>query len=154
MVITLVVQLVVTNIFDMYRLADSITFTDYDSFVAFMEQPVEWDGSYHSESVAAPAPDSAITYYDQYGNEISEEEALTEQLVLADGTVVCEYLRRNGSLSHISYGKDSDGLLPITVITHDALRTGFARVNLIHGACGVLYCMEFVAAVVLYRKKR
>lgn len=154
MAVTLVLQLTVTTVFDADRLSDSIRFDDYDSFAAFMEQEMDWDGTISSDSAVAPAPDSAITYFDENGNEISEEEALTEQLVLADGTVVCEYLRRNDSISSISYGKESDGLLPITVITHDAMQGGFARVRLIHGAFLALYCAECIAAVVLYRKKR
>lgn len=153
MAVTLVLQLTVTTVFDAYRLSNHITFTDYDSFAYFMERPTEWDGTSFYDAPATPIP-GTTTYYDEDGNEISEEEALTEQLVLSDGTVVCEYLNRNRSVSYISYGKESDGLLPITVITHDALRDGFARLGLIHGAFGALYFLELIAAVVLYRKKR
>lgn len=152
MAITLVLQLTVTTVFDGYRLANSIRFDDYASFTAFMERPTEWDGTSAYEP-ATPIP-GTTTYYDEYGNEISEEEALKEQLALSDGTVVCEYMRRNASVSYISYGSEEDGLLPITVITHDALRTGFSRLGLIHGAFGALYFVELIAAVVLYWKKR
>ena len=154
MAVTLVLQIITTTVLDGYRLANGITFTDYDSFAAFMEQPKDWDGtSFYDEVPHSTVPNGTV-YFDEFGNEISEEEALKEQLTLSDGTVVCEYLRLNHSVSHIRYGKESSGYLPITVITHDALRDGFARVSLIHAAFAALYFVECAAAVVLYRKKR
>ena len=61
---------------------EGTTFEDYDSFIEYMEQDVPANPSYNAslkESAAVPAPEEQIgtpTYYDEYGNEISEEEAL------------------------------------------------------------------------------
>lgn len=61
------------------------------------------------------------TYYDQYGNEISEEEALTSRLKDKNGNVVCEYIHRRNFV-FLRYTPKDGTVLPITVCTEDDLQ--------------------------------
>ena len=151
--ITGTAQMILNFAMDATSLAPSIRFDDYESFIAFMERDV--DTYIYNGTVHTPVPDSSVTYYDQYGNEISEEEALYRELTLADGTVVCSYYDRNDSVCHIRYSPKEDGsILPITVITYDALYTGQARLNAVNGVIAVLYGLEIGLAVLVYALRR
>jgi len=149
-------------LWDSYHLAKGITFHDYDSFVAFMEQDVPYDGyglgTAAPENAVAPVPETAIpgstTYYDEYGNEISEEEALKSVLNDRDGSVVCEYIRRNETVSSIRYTPGEGTALPVTVITHSDYRAARNLSGIINGAYCLLYPLELGAALLVYFRKR
>ncbi|MBQ8576845.1 MAG: helix-turn-helix transcriptional regulator [Clostridia bacterium] len=94
---------------------------------------------------------SDTVYYDQYGNMISEEEALKREILDRDGNVVCTYLHRNETVSVIEYGAD---ILPITVITHDALGEGRRMLSLIGTVFTFISIMECGAAWIWYLRKR
>lgn len=154
--ITGTAQMILNFAMDATSLAPSIRFDDYDSFIAFMERDVD-SYSYGAPDnvVATPAPDSSIVYYDQYGNEITEEEANYRELTLPDGTVVCSYQARNNTVSAIRYSPKEDGsILPITVITYDALYTGQARLNAVNGVFAALYALEIGLTVLVYALRR
>lgn len=153
MTITGLAQLLLNFTMDATSLAPTMRFDDYESFVTFMEQDV--DTYIYNGTVHTPVPDSSVTYYDQYGNEISEEEALYRELTLADGTVVCSYYDRNDSVCHIRYSTEQNGsLLPITVITYDALYTGEQRLDLINGAFAMFYGLQIGMAALCYCLRR
>ena len=78
----------------------------------------------HKESAAVPVPEEQIgtpTYYDEYGNEISEEEALKSRLKDKNGNVVCEYISRRSVVS-LRYTPKDGTILPITVCTEEDLQ--------------------------------
>jgi len=152
----LVAQEAITTRWSAYELSEGTEFYDYESFAEFMELDVpyndyqtSWNGT-----VSVPNASVGLDYYDQYGNEISEEEALRRELTLSDGTAVCSYLNRNRSVAHIRYTEKDGSLLPITVITYHELQGGLAKYRLINGAFVVLYCLEAAAAFAFYFKKR
>lgn len=156
--VTYIAQVCVTNRWNAYELSEGTEFYDYESFVEFMELDVPytdyevgWNGT-----VSAPNPNASVglDYYDQYGNEISEEEALRRELILSDGTVACSFIDRNGSVATFSYTEKDGSLLPITVITFRQLAGGQAKYNIINAAFVALYCLEIAAAFVVYFKKR
>ena len=126
-------------------------FDDYESFAAYMEQDIPY---YHLNGSTAVAMPSDGIYYDQYGNELSEEEALRQTLTLRDGTVVCEYIDRNQSVCSIRYTEQDGSLLPITVCTYDDLQVAQAQVRIRHTLFAVAYIIEIVAAVGIYFTKR
>ena len=70
---------VATSIWGPYSIMKGTTFTDYESFIEYMEQDVPTESRYEANydgSVAVPVREDQVgptTYYDQYGNEISEE---------------------------------------------------------------------------------
>lgn len=146
LLVTYGVHVIVSNRWNVITLSDGTEFYDYQSFAEFMEQDLD----HPSYSTAAPMPAAPS---DEYGNEINEEELYRYELCLSDGTVVCSYLKRNGTVAHIRYA-ETDSLLPIKVVTYDGLAVGKTRYALITGAFAVLYCLEIAAAFVSYFKKR
>ena len=136
-----------------------ITFHDFESFAAYMEQDIPSDIDYYSGTMAIePEPESQVgepVYYDQYGNEITEEEALTRTIEDAEGNVLCSYIQRNESVSLIRYsGSDGNTALPIQVITKGDWQAAARLSSLINAAYCVLYPVELLAAVLAYFKKR
>ncbi len=156
--VTWTCQLLVMMKWDVAALSDSTLFYDYDSFIEYMEQPVAYiyysdNGTSIAEPLARPGQEENMIYYDQYGNEISEEEALREEMIDRKGNVVCTYIKRNQSVTMVEPG-DSDDLLPIRTITQDQWRVGRAKYQMIQYAFVVVYGLEIVGAVILYYKKR
>ena len=152
--VTAVLHIGLTRIWGPFTIMDGVIFQDYDSFAAYMEQDIP---SPALIGPAAPAMDSAVegtSYYDEFGNPISEEEALRETLELPDGTVVCEYLRRNNAVISIRYTPHDDTLLPIYVYTYEDLETAQRTAETRHVIFAGAYCVEAAAVALLYFKKR
>lgn len=163
LVITLVVtwggHMVVTNVWNSRELAEKIVFDDVDTFVEFIEQdvPYYYSVEYYSAREEAVAPSTQVgetIWYDEFGNEISEEEALREELLDRDGNVICSYIRRNETAAVIRHGSGENGEQWIEVITQDAMRGGQAKLDIINTSFCVLYFIEVAAAFLLYFKKR
>lgn len=168
--INLVVILVITMLFhafggemiwSSYHLSSSkgIIFDDYESFIEFMEQdiPAEpYEYNYNGAEMI-PAPESQVdepTYYDQYGNVISEEEALTRTIEDANGNVVCTYIERNESVSSIRYSAKDGTVLPIHVITTGDYRAAARLSNTINTLYCIIYPFELLGVLMVYFKKR
>ena len=137
-----------------------ITFDDYESFAAYMEQDIPADdyGAYGDGVAMAPVPESQVgepVYYDQYGNEITEEQALTRTIEDAEGNVLCSYVQRNESVAHIRYsGSSGNTALPIQVVTTRQWNSAANLSGIINGAYCLLYPLELLAVVLAYFKKR
>ena len=150
-----------TSIWGPYSIMKGTTFEDYDSFVEYMEQdiPASPRYSFNGGTTAAdiPVPSEEIetgTYYDEYGNEISEEEALTRRLEDKNGNVVCEYIDRNESVVSLRYTPKDGTILPITVCAEDDLQEAKRTVAVRHVIFGAAYCIECLAVVFrLFQKK-
>ena len=149
-----------TSIWGPYSIMECTTFEDYDSFIEYMEQDIpavpRYDVSLNG-TVTAPIPETQVgttTYYDQYGNEISEEEALTRRLEDNNGNVVCEYIDRNHSVVSVQYTPKDETILPITVFTEDNLLEARQTAAVRHMIFGAAYCIECLAVVLVYFKKR
>lgn len=144
--------------------AEGTVFESYDEFKEFMETDMP-DTSYVemtvnvSQTVAVPnyedMPfDDEITYYDNYGNEISEEEALTEYVYDNDGHILCKYINRNQSIYSIKYNDDSKDRLPITVYTYEQFYEGRGVVETFDTLFIAAYIAEIALAAVIYIMKR
>ena len=108
-------------------------------------------------SVETPAPSEEIDmpiYYDEHGNEITYEEAMTRRLEDKNGNVVCEYLDRNESVVSMRYTPKDGTILPITVFTDDDLQEARQTASVRHVIFGAAYCIECLAIVLVYFKKR
>lgn len=152
--VTFVLHMVLTSIWGPISIMKGTTFTDYDSFAAYMEQDIPYE-PYGAES--SPEPMEQVgegTYYDEHGNEISEEEALRRTLELPDGTVVCEYIDRNESVVSIRYTPTEDTLLPITVSTQQDLADARQTAAIRHVIFASVYCLEVAGTLLLYFTKR
>lgn len=168
--INLVVILVITMLFhafgsemiwSSYHLSSSkgIIFDDYESFIEYMEQdipayPLEYN---YNGAEMIPAPESQVgesTYYDQYGNVISEEDVLTRTIEDANGNVVCTYIERNETVASIRYSAKEGTVLPIHVITTGDYRAAARLSNTINTLYCIIYPIELLAVVLFYYKKR
>ena len=141
-------------------------FEDYESFVDYMEQDIPYDSGnrYYSglftvaeEVAVAPeraVEEEAITWYDEAGNEITEEEALTETLEDLNGNVVCTYISRNKNVTSIRYSPKDGTVLPIQVLTTGDYRVASRQAEWINLAYCILYPLELLAALTIYFKKR
>jgi len=136
-------------------IVEGTTFHDYESFVEYMEQdvPSEMD-AYWGE--VSSVPDHDVTNYDEFGNEITWEEAHRQTLEDPDGNVLCEYIDRNESVISIQYSfskKDGDAL-PITVYTYEDRNEAKDKAAVRHVIFGFVYAIEVAAIMAVYFRKR
>ena len=169
LVLTLVIHVVgAETLWSPRFMAEGITFNDYESFIEYMERDIPFDetpyqtGLFESaqDSAAAP-PQSSVeeiidesTWYDEYGNEITEEEALTRRIEDANGNVVCTYIAHNNAVSFMRYTEKDGSVLPITVYTTSEMRTARTWAGIISSAVCLLYPAELLAGFVIYFRKR
>ena len=162
LVITCFFHQAATTIWGPWSIMDGITFNDYESFVAFMEQdiPCQPKGEFLNGTSAIeqvmPSEEALgePTYYDQYGNVISEEEALHRTLEDRNGNVVCEYIDRNESVTSLRYSAKDGTVLPITVCTADDLEAAREKAAVRNVLFTGVYALECMVVVVVYLKKR
>jgi len=158
--VTFLAHQTATTIWGPYTIMEGSTFTDYESFIAYMEQDIPAMPRQESSHIApdsVPVAEEQIgptTYYDQYGNEISEEEAMTRRLEDRNGNVVCEYVARNKSVVSLQYSPQNGTVLPITVFTDQDLRDARQTARIRHVVFSAVYCAELLAAVLIYFRKR
>ena len=130
------------------------SFEDLDSFIAYMEQDVEYNRTNHSAMIPIPeAPGDAIIYYDQYGNVISEEQALTDHLYEGD-QIVASYVRRNEAVQNIRYSIQNGKAQFLEVLTWDEYYRGRAQLNVFNTLFGFTYAAEYLIAFWFYLVKR
>ncbi len=155
LVVTFVGYLAAQSVWSPVALSEKIEFYDVDSFVAFMEQDVPYNGPV----VGDVAPESAVgivgetTWYDENGNVISEEEALRETLTDREGNVLVEYIGRNRNVATVLHG-DGEDFLPIQVVTLDAFYQGQSKHRLVDASFAVAAVAECLIAIVIYLVKR
>jgi len=162
LVLTFVGHQAATTIWGPWSIMEGTTFHDYESFVAFMEQDIpaqplhSFNGGTTAVEQAAPPADVAgeATYYDEYGNEISEEEAHTSHLTDKNGVVVCSYIRRNWSVVSFRYTPQEGTVLPITICTQADLQQAQATAAQRHVLFAAAYCLELAAVLVVYFLRR
>lgn len=158
--VTFIGHQLATSIWGPYSIMEGTIFNDYDSFIEYMEQDIPASPRYNfndgtaAVETAAPSDEIETTYYDEYGNEISEEEALTRRLEDSNGNVVCEFIDRNESVVSLFYRQQDGTILPITAYTQDDLDAARQKIAVRHVLFGAAYCMECLAVVVVYFKKR
>lgn len=142
-----------------HALADSIRFDDVESFVAFAEQDVKDtytapSTSIHYDGEIAVVPDlesiGDTVYFDEHGNQITEEQAKTRTVEDSAGNVVISYVQRNETISSVSFGAESEGFLPIHVKTKDHIRTAQRQVELTNAVFTVVYLLEVLSVLVAY----
>lgn len=145
----------------------AVVFDDYESFVAYMAQDIPYDtgNSYYGEDFTAvqerpvSLPQSAyqdgnVEWYDEEGNVVTEEEALTRTMEDIHGNVVCTYIARNRNVASVRYTRRDGTVLPIHVITTSDYLVAIRQSNLITTAYCVLYLFELLAVLFVYFRKR
>lgn len=159
--VTFVAEQLTTSIWiaEPFSLMKGTTFEDYDSFIEYMEQDIpadyEYEANSYGDAVEIAGEDSgAGTYYDQNGNEISEEEALTRRLEDRNGNVVCEYVARNKNVVTIRYPAKDGTILPITVCTRQDLKEAEQTAAVRRAIFWGVYGIECLAVVLVYLRKK
>ena len=148
-----------TTIWGPFSIMEGTTFEDYDSFIEYMEQDIPAEPYFYGGTASMEIPVQSEeaetgTYYDEFGNEITYEEAITRRLEDKNGNVVCEYLDRNESVVSLRYTPKDGTILPITVFTEDDLQEARQIASIRHVVFGVAYCIECLIVVLVYFKKR
>lgn len=153
-ILQLILNPIICNLF-----YGGVKFTDYDSFVAYIEMEVDEANCYiPGRGYIVYSSDYDYELYDEYN--IYDETKSTEVygtgfLIDADGNTVCTYTERNKSISNISAHWNRDGeLISITVDTyyHENKRSDLEIViNIIFF---VLYVAEIVIIIFIYRRRR
>ena len=161
MAVTFVGHQFATTIWGPFSIMEGTTFEDYDSFIEYMEQDIPAEPKHYfyggTASVETPVPSEEVetgTYYDEFGNEITYEEAITRRLEDKNGNVVCEYLDRNERVVSLRYTPKDGTILPITVCTEDDLQEARQTAAVRHVIFGAAYCIECLAVMLIYFKKR
>lgn len=157
LIVTVFGHLAAATIWGPWSIMKGTTFNDYESFVQYMEQDVPAKPRYYDESMmnAGIVPFGLPTYYDEYGNEISEEEAMTRRLMDSNGNVLCEYIQRNKNVISVRYTEKEGTEMPvITIFTYDDLAEAEHKVAVRHVIFGCLYASEVAAVLAFYFKKR
>lgn len=168
--VTFLIETVVLKGWNVIKLAEYTEFHDCESFVALMEKRVSTDSWMENQvhSNAESNTDSPLAepgsrldnveklpqYYDEYGNPISEEEALRQELRDEDGNILCTYLHRNESVVHWENWKDKDGNLVIRVVDQNQLMAAHEKGNKIVFVFGILYAVEAAGTVLIYLLRR
>ncbi len=151
--LTAILHLIVSAGQDPRAFADTIVFDDIEAFCAFMEEdvPNEDDTWFYAEEV--PISSDSIEYFNERGERITEEEALTRHIYDRNGNIVATYIARNESVTSVSTGAEGT---PITVYTTEAIQAAEVQLILINTIFVVIYVLECLTAVVYYcftRKK-
>lgn len=137
---TLFCHVCIAEIWDVWTVANGQKFEDYESFVAYMEQPQSGPGF---SAASIPTASYAI-----------EDDSIVKTLTLSDGTVVCEYQRRNENVTRINYQEKDGTLLPLEVITYADVQIAENWLWMRDIAFCVLYAAEVILAVRIYLRKR
>lgn len=160
-VVTFIGHQAVTTIWGPWSIMEGTTFNDYESFIAYMEQDIPdqplsefQNGTTAIEQVMSSDSSDTAIYYDENGNEISEEQARHRMLEDKNGNVVCEYIDKNESVCSLRYSPKDGTVLPITVCTYKDLQKAQETVAVRHVIFAVVYFLELAAVLVLYFRKR
>ena len=152
--VTVLGHLAATTIWGPWSIMEGTTFNDYESFVQYMEQDVPRTPQYDGVGMAVEQVPMDVIYYDPYGNEVSEEEAMTRSITDQNGDVVCTYVQRNQNVRSVQYQGKFGTALPILVSTYDDLYEAEHMAAVRHVIFGCLYAAEVAAVLAFYFKKR
>lgn len=157
LVVTFIANEALTAMWGPTSVMTGTVFNDYESFLEFAETDVPRPSSFGSNQQAGVAvriaPESEATvYYDENGNAVSKDEALTRTIEDGDGNTVLEYVQRNGNVLSVSYstGSNDGNILPITVYTYEDYREGRLVVQQRNAVFACIYVLEIIAAVIVY----
>ncbi len=157
LVVTFIANEALTTMWGPTSVMTGTVFNDYESFLEFVETDVPRPSSFGSNQQAGVAvriaPESEATvYYDENGNAVSKDEALTRTIEDGEEKTILEYVQRNGNVLSVSYstGSNDGNILPITVYTYDDYREGLLIVQQRNAVFACIYVLEIIAAVIVY----
>ncbi|MBE5921608.1 MAG: helix-turn-helix transcriptional regulator [Lachnospiraceae bacterium] len=142
LLVTFFIQLLFNEVTSAQTFAKGRVFDNFEDFKTFMEIENDPDGEF----------DPDATYYDEFGNEITFEEAMTQHIYDNDGNILYEYIHLNQEAQSISYSNTSD-CLPITVYTSEDLSEGHSVIDGINFGFICLYVLEIILGLFFVLEK-
>lgn len=155
MLVTFIGQGVFNVLLEPVDFVGGIVFHNMDDFREFAETPVTGQNYYGDEYSSS----EVYEYYNEYGEPISEDEALTQYLeealtryLFEEGDDNYKYIARNDSIAMIR--PLESGRFPIEVYTDAQWTQGNGIMQAYNVGFMALYFLEILAGVIFYLKKR
>ncbi len=145
LLVTFTIQSIIANTSIPTSYMKGTRFDDLDSFVAYMEQdiPEPWN----SPSNGMDMGDT--TYYDEYGNEISRDQFMTQTITDDNGNELT-FVHRNREVVSFSFDSRNGSIFPITAFTYEDYRLGELEVQRRGRVFMFIYILEVLALVFTY----
>lgn len=155
LVVTFIANEALTAMWGPTSVMTGTVFNDYESFLEFVETytpAVPFSSQQPGSANQVASENEESIYYDEYGNVVSKEEALTMTIQDRNGNTILKYVQRNGNVLSVSYstGSKDGNALPITVYTYDDYREGRLIVQQRNAVFACIYVLEIIAAVIVY----
>lgn len=155
LVVTFIANEALTAMWGPTSVMKGTTFNDYESFLDFVETytpAVPFSSQQPGSANQVASENEESIYYDEYGNVVSKDEALTMTIQDRNGNTILKYVQRNGNVLSVSYstGSKDGNALPITVYTHDDYKEGKRIVSQRNAVFACVYALEVAAAVIVY----
>ena len=155
LVVTFIANEALTSMWGPLSVMKGTTFNDYESFLDFVETDtpaVPFSNQQPGSANQVASENEESIYYDEYGNVVSKDEALTMTIEDRNGNTILKYVQRNGNVLSVSYsiGSKDGNILPITVYTYEDYREGRLVVQQRNAVFACIYVLEIIAAVIVY----
>ena len=155
LVVTFIANEALTSMWGPLSVMKGTTFNDYESFLDFVETDtpaVPFSSQQPGSANQVASGNEESIYYDENGNVVSKDEALTMTIQDRNGNTILKYVQRNGNVLSVSYsiGSKDGNALPITVYTHDDYKEGKRIVSQRNAVFACIYVLEIIAAVIVY----
>lgn len=155
---TILAHLIFNSVFAPKDFVEGTKFETYEEFVEYMEIRADYDPLWNNENASVNVEILEEIYYDENGNEISQDdwydEAWREYLYDKEGNVLCSYLPLNQNIAEIDYSDIEDGYLPITVYSYGQLRQGQVIMDdLITPIWMIVYVIELAVGIFSYKRR-
>ena len=155
LVVTFIANEALTAIWGPTSVMKGSVFNDYESFLDFVETDtpaVPFSSQQPGSANQVASGNEESIYYDENGNVVSKDEALTMTIQDRNGNTILKYVQRNGNVLSVSYsiGSKDGNALPITVYTHDDYKEGKRIVSQRNAVFACVYALEVAAAVIVY----
>lgn len=155
LVVTFIANEALTSMWGPLSVMKGTTFNDYESFLDFVETDtpaVPFSNQQPGSANQVASGNEESIYYDEYGNVVSKDEALTMTIEDRNGNTILKYVQRNGNVLSVSYstGSNDGNILPITVYTYEDYREGRLVVQQRNAVFACIYVLEIIAAVIVY----
>ena len=146
-----------TGFGDTSRVAEGTVFTDIADFQAYMEQDVPLDescliGDTAPESVEEVLKDTQ--YFDQWGNPISVEDALTQVITSPAGNELCRFVERNHAVATWHCSFIGEEFQSATAYTYDQMDAAREKIHTANSLFSAVYLAECAAGLLVYAWKR
>ena len=148
LIVTLVCNWVFSQFTDASTFVEGITFEDWESFKAYMETPMDYDGV---GMIAVQGDGDDIVYITESGSFIYPDDVMEDTVVTRHGMVLCSYKILNLAVAETHYGPVENDLLPVTVYTYNQRVQGSTVKENIQIVFFIMYILEILGLGIWYK---